>query len=90
MRELIGIREILREVYDNVLNGNAIIPTYNSKHKYGSLPQSKVFEENEACLKIAYLPKMSLRTKNIAIPYHFFRLKVHILEIKVEDVDTVE
>ena len=34
------------------------------------------------------MPKMSPRTKNIAIPYHFFRSKVENLEIKVESIDT--
>ena len=31
---------------------------------------------------------MSPRTKNIAIPYHFFRSKAENLEIKVESIDT--
>ena len=90
MRELIGIIEALKEIYENVLHGKASTPTYSTIHKYGSLAQSKVFEDNEACLKFASLPKMSSRTKHIAVPYHFFRSKVKTLETKVEAVGTKE
>ena len=48
---------------------------------------SIVHEDNEACLKFATTPKMSPRTKHIAIPYHFFRSKVGT-EIKVVAVNT--
>ena len=73
-----------------VLSDKICTSTYSTKHKYGSLPQSKVFEDNEACLKFASLPKMSPRTKHIAIPYHLFRSKVKNLEIKVESIGTKE
>ena len=36
------------------------------------------------------MPKMSPRTKHIALPYHFFRSKVKELEIKVVAVSTHE
>ena len=88
MRDLIGVREVLKEVYEHVLHDKSCTPTYSTKHKYGSLPQSKVFEDNDACLKFASIPKMSPRTKHIAIPYHFFRSKVKNLEIKVEAIGT--
>ena len=88
MRELIGTREILKEIYEHVLHDSVCSPNYTTKHKYNSLPQSKVFEDNEACLKFSSLPKMSPRTKHIAIPYHFFRSKVKNLEIKLEAVGT--
>ena len=52
------------------------------------VPSSQIYEDNEACLKFATLPKMSPRTKHIAIPYHFFRSKVENLEIKVLPIDT--
>ena len=45
-------------------------------------------EDNEACLKFASMPKMSPRTKHIAIPYHFFRSKVENLEIQIIGIDT--
>ena len=87
-RELIGIRDILKEVFDHVFNDKTTSPNYITTHKYGSIPQSHVYEVNESCLKFATLPKMSHTTKHIAIPYHFFRTKVQNLEIKVEGVDT--
>ena len=54
------------------------------------IPQSKVYEDNESCLRLASLGKMSPRTKHIAIPYHFFRTKIEELEIKVLSIDTKE
>lgn len=59
MRYLIGIREIFHEIYDNVTNEKETTPTYSTIHKYGSLPQSILFEDNKACLKFASLPKKS-------------------------------
>ena len=53
-------------------------------------PQHNVFEDNEACVKFALLPKMSPRTKHITIPYHFFRSELKNLGIKVEAVGTKE
>ena len=87
MRELIGIRQILKDIHTYVLSDTICHPTYTTKHKYG-IPQSTVYEDNEACLKFATLPKISPRTKHIAIPYHFFRSKVKNLEIKVVSVGT--
>jgi hypothetical protein len=52
------------------------------------LPPSEVYEDNDSCLKFAMLPRMSPRTKHIAIPYHFFRSKVNELEIQVLPIDT--
>ena len=88
MRELIGTREVLKEIFKHVFNNDSITPECITTHKYGSIPQSTVFEDNESCLKFATLPKFSPRTKHIAIPYHFFQSKVENLEIKVEGVDT--
>ena len=45
-------------------------------------------EDNEACLNFANMPKMSPRTKHIAIPYHFFRTQVENLEIKIVGINT--
>ena len=91
MRELIGLREILKEIYTHVLNDTAGIKdiSYHTISKtFGKIPQSIVHEDNEACLKFATMPKMSLRTKHIAIPYHFFRTKVELLEIKIVAINT--
>ena len=91
MRELIGTQEILKEIYNHVLSNDSGIndPTYTTISKtFGRIPQSKVHEDNEACLKFATMPKMSPRTKHIAIPYHFFRSKVSNFEIKVLGIHT--
>ena len=90
MRELIACREILKEIFTYVMHdtekGKSI--NYHTISKtFGEIPPSIVHEDNEACLKFATTPKMSPRTKHIAIPYHFFRSKVG-KEIKVVAVNT--
>jgi hypothetical protein len=88
MRELIAIREILKEIKLLVF-ANTEKPTYSMVAKtFEPLPTSHVYEDNDSCLKFATLPRMSPRTKHIAIPYHFFRSKVMELEIKVLPIDT--
>ena len=47
-----------------------------------------MFEDNHACLKFARMPKLTPRTKDIGIPYHWFRSKVASLEISIEPIDT--
>ena len=92
MRDLISIRAILKEIISTVklpssYQKETSIRTI-SKTFTPSLPQSTVYEDNEACLKFASMPKMTPRTKHIAIPYHFFRQKVKDLEIKVVSINT--
>lgn len=90
MRELIGTRKIVKEVKDLVFKFPKD-PTYSMIAKtFESIPQSTVYDDNDACLKFATLPKMSPRTKHIAIPYHFFRSKVSDLEIRVVPIDTTQ
>ena len=90
MRDLIGIREILKEIYVHVLCDSKLKnPSYSTVSKtFGLIPASVVHEDNQAALKFAQMPKMSPRTKHIAIPYHFFRSKVAELEIKVVAIHT--
>ena len=91
MRELIGTREIIKEIQTFVLNGKLKPPkcrTHSKTFVLDPIPQSKVYEDNEACLKFASMPKMSPRTKHIAIPYHFFRSKVQELEIEILPIGT--
>lgn len=93
MRELIAIREVLKEIRTlvfGILNPLSNSPAYSMTAKtfVPIVPSSQIYEDNEACLKFATLPKMSPRTKHIAIPYHFFRSKVENLEIKVLPIDT--
>ena len=89
MRDLIGIREIIREMKNYVFLGNMKNPVIRAHSKtFVEIPQSNVYEDNSACLKFATMPKMSSRTKHIAIPYHFFRSKVESLQVKVIAINT--
>ena len=90
MRDLIGVREILKEIALNILvPGSSSVASFRTISKtFNKVPQSIVHEDNEACLKFARMPKMTPRTKHIAIPYHFFRSKVADLQIKVVPINT--
>jgi hypothetical protein len=72
MRELIGTREILKEIFRHVLTNVTIddLSTSTSSTCF-EIPQSMVHKDNNACLQFATMPKMSPRTKHIALPYHF-------------------
>jgi hypothetical protein len=97
MRDLIGIREIIKEVQKIVMEQPLEKVTYRTHSKAFEevkvsdspiIPQSTVHEDNQACLKFATMPKMSPRTKHIAVPYHFFRSKVQNLEIQILAIST--
>jgi hypothetical protein len=89
MRDLSGIREIIREMNNYVFLGNMKDPVIRAHSKtFVEIPQSNVYEDNSACLKFATMPKMSPRTKHIAILYHFFRSKVESLQVKVIAINT--
>ena len=49
-----------------------------------------VHEENESCLTFANIPKMSPRTKHVALLYYFFRSKVGEFQIKVVHISTCD
>jgi hypothetical protein len=55
-----------------------------------TITQSTVFEDNDACLKFAHMPKLTPRTKHIGVPYHWFRSQVEQLEIQIEPIDTTK
>jgi hypothetical protein len=97
MRDLIPIREVLKEIMTQVFELEPKI-TYHSHSKafedtIGTtphvIPQSTVYEDNDACLKFARMPKLTPRTKHIGMPYHWFRTQVERLEIHIERVDTL-
>jgi len=98
MRDLIPLREILKEIMTLVLNQSESPPKCiaNSKsfddiitqEQDSPIPKSKVYEDNHACLKFARLPRLTPRTKHIAIPYHWFRSKVEQMEIAIEPIST--
>jgi hypothetical protein len=96
MRDLIPIREVLKEIMTQVFGQEPKI-TYHSHSKafedtIGTaphvIPQSTVYEDNDACLKFARMPKLTPRTKHIGTPYHWFRTQVEQLEIHIERIDT--
>jgi hypothetical protein len=98
MRDLIPIRELLKEIMTQVFKLEPKI-TYHSHSKafedtIGTtphvIPQSTVYEDNDACLKFARMPKLTPRTKHIGVPYHWFRTQVERLEIHIERVDTLK
>ncbi len=81
MRELIPMREFLSHLQQKM--------KIESKHPIKI--QSTVFEDNNGCISIVKAPKMTPRTKHIAVKYHFFR--EHIGEEKgiiIEKIDTLE
>ena len=91
MRELIGLRAMLKEIYSNTFKTPSAITSLKFQavsKTFGTIPASTVHEDNEACLRFATVPKMSPRTKHIAIPYHFFREKVANGEINIVGVAT--
>jgi len=91
MREVIGFRAILKEIHLKVLDNKKAFNSLKFKtfsKTFGTIPASTVHEDNEACLKFATVPKMSPRTKHIAIPYHFFCSKVSNGEIQIVGVST--
>jgi hypothetical protein len=70
MRELLPMRELLSELQQYM----------NIQSKHPIKIRSTVFEDNNGCISVANAPKMTPRTKHIAVKYHFF--KDHIGEEK--------
>ena len=46
------------------------------KYVETSLVRSTVFEDNQGCLSLVNVPKMSTRNKYLALKYHFFRANI--------------
>jgi hypothetical protein len=70
MRELLPMRALLQELAQK-LKLNLVAK---------SLVRSTVFEDNQGCLSMVNVPKMSTRNKYLSLKYHFFRS--HIGESK--------
>jgi hypothetical protein len=97
MRDLIPIREVLKEIMTVVFERQADISYHSHSKAYEdanegtilyNIPQSTVYEDNDACLKFARMPKLTPRTKHIGVPYHWFRTQVENLELHIERIDT--
>ena len=88
MRDLIPMREILKEIMQYVFKKEATTPKCSANSKAftdilseeheSPIPKSKVYEDNNICLKITRLSCLTPRTKHIAIPYHWFCSKVKL------------
>ena len=96
MRDVIPLRSIVREILTIVFESpekEFPVSTHSKAFQdvdstLDVMPQSVVYEDNEACLKFARLLKMSPRTKHIGIPYHWFRSKVVSLDVAIEPIST--
>jgi hypothetical protein len=81
IRELLPMRELFQEV-GSVLQLKCAIPT---------ILHSTVFEDNNGALALATSPKISPRTKHIAVKYHHYRSKIGVDKgIVIQRVDTTE
>ena len=80
MRELIPIRALVQEMAISMGHSPIFeIRTY-----------SKVFEDNNGALILASSPRMTPRSKHIAVKYHFFRSHVANGHIKIIKISTTE
>jgi hypothetical protein len=81
MQELLHMREFMAELQQNIDVG------YNGTTKL----HSTVFEDNNGALTVAQAPKMTPRTKHIAIKYHFFKGRIgQDTGIELAKIDTLE
>ena len=79
MRELLPMRNFVLEIQDKMKLGE----------KKNVTLKSTVFEDNNGALSLASSPKMTPRTKHIAVKYHFFRDKIgEDKGIVLEKIDT--
>ena len=96
IRDVIPIWAVIREILEIVFQRASTkfqVSTHSKAFKEVNdvediIPQTVVYEDNEACLKFSRLLKMSPRTKHIGIPYHWFCSKILSLNIAVEPVST--
>ena len=63
MRDLIPMIELLKEVTTSL----------GLEYADNATTHSTVFEDNSGALSLASSPKITPRTKHIAVKYHFFR-----------------
>ena len=79
MRDLVSMRALFEEVQEILSLGSEAKTTL-----------SRVFEDNDACRKIASstMPKLTPPSKHIAVKYHWFREKLEEMNMQVLRVDT--
>jgi hypothetical protein len=98
MRDLIPIWDISKDSKRFMLMEEGYTPKCTTHSKAFKeveggediIPPSLVYEDNEACLKFAQMPKLSPHTKHIGVHFHRFRTKIINLEISVKPIASVE
>ena len=81
MRDLLPMKELLQEVVSKM----------TTKKIEGASVKSTVFEDNNSALQLSLSPKLTPRTKHIAVKYHFFKSKIgEDKGITIKRVDSVE
>ena len=80
LRDLVPMRELIKEV------AAALGLTEAMKCR----TYSKVFEDNNGCLTLATAPKLTPRSKHIAVKYHWFREhvkngKIHVIKVATDE-----
>ena len=68
MRELLPMRELLQEIGTEL----------NLDFAQPAIMHSTVFEDNNGALQLATSPRITPRTKHIAVKYHFFKDQIGI------------
>ena len=81
MRDLLPMKSLLSELIK-------MIGAYNNDLRVTT--KSTVFEDNNGARILATSPKMTPRSKHIAVKYHFFQSKVDSGEVEVVRVDTTQ
>ena len=96
MSDLIPIFEIFKVITTVVFDRDADIAYHSHSKAFQdanegtglyNIPQSAVFEDNDACLKFARMTKLTPCTKHIGVPNHWFWTQVENLEIHIECID---
>ena len=79
-RDLIPLRQICKEASEALeITERFIVRSH-----------SKIYEDNSACLSQATMPKMTPRTKHIAVAYHWFREYVSSGDIEILKIETTK
>jgi Reverse transcriptase (RNA-dependent DNA polymerase) len=77
-RDLIPLRHLIQEA----------ATAFRLSDQFSVRSYSKIYEDNTACLSQASMPKMTPRTKHIAVSYHWFREYVASGALHICKVDT--
>ena len=78
MREMLPLKELLKEMSVSM----------NFKRTYDMKAHSTIFEDNNGAVALARTPKMTPRSKHVAVVYHWFRQHVLAGTCFVEKCDT--